>query len=56
MMIKRVTVEVKDYKPYGMCENCKHRDDKEEICQLRLCFRAFNEVRDCFEREVKENE
>ena len=54
MISKRVEIDILDYKPYGMCENCKYADDSEEICKLRGCFRVFDEFKDCYVKEEKE--
>lgn len=51
MKKKLIQIEVNDYKEEGDCDGCKHCGDSIEICVLRKCHRAIDELNDAYEYE-----
>lgn len=51
-MRKKLTqLYIKDYTEEGDCDSCKHCGDSIEMCVLRKCHRAIDELNDAYECE-----
>jgi hypothetical protein len=51
----KVTYSVKRT-DFESCDDCVHSGDSLEICKMRLCYHAINELRDCYERKEEKND
>ncbi len=40
---------------FESCDDCVYSGDSIEICKMRLCYHAINELRDCYERKEEKN-
>lgn len=55
MSDKKVEFLIKNYKEDACCDNCIYRDDKPELCELRLCIHAIDRIYERFKpREGRE--
>jgi hypothetical protein len=55
-MRKLTQIYINDYKEVEECDSCKHCDDSIEMCVLRRCHRAIDELNDAYECEETKND
>lgn len=50
-MNKMSKIIIRGYKEEGDCDSCRHCGDNTELCVLRKCHRAIDELNDAYECE-----
>lgn len=55
-MNKMSKILIRGYKEEGDCDSCRHCGDSTELCVLRRCHRAIDELGDAYEYEETEND
>lgn len=41
---------------FESCDDCIHSGDTLEICKMRLCYHAIDNLRDCYEPKGEKND